>query len=124
MRQPCATPSRACASRPCWVDTAGGPQPTTKDFELTQKDGVDNPGNWQGRAPEAELASQLSTIMTMDALTQTHNRRYFNEALEREYNRSLRYRRSLSLMMSFISAAGRIPIVPHFNFTPGDWEMS
>ena len=25
---------------------------------------------------------------------------------------------------SLISAAGRISIVPHFNFTPGDWEMS
>jgi diguanylate cyclase (GGDEF)-like protein len=37
--------------------------------------------------------------MTMDALTQTHNRRYFNEALEREYNRSLRYRRALSLIL-------------------------
>jgi diguanylate cyclase (GGDEF)-like protein len=37
--------------------------------------------------------------MTMDALTQTHNRRYFNEALEREYNRSLRYRRALSLVL-------------------------
>src|SRR6266436_1932360 len=37
---------------------------------------------------------------------------------------SFRRRRSLSLMISFISAAGRISIVPHFNFTPGDWEMS
>ena len=37
---------------------------------------------------------------------------------------SFRRRRSLSLMISVISAAGRISIVPHFNFTPGDWEMS
>jgi hypothetical protein len=37
---------------------------------------------------------------------------------------SFRRRRSLSLMISFISAAGRISIVPHFNFTPGHWEMS
>jgi len=28
------------------------------------------------------------------------------------------------LMISFISAAGRISIVPHCNFTPGHWEMS
>ncbi|MGB6875438.1 MAG: hypothetical protein WBD87_05335 [Candidatus Acidiferrales bacterium] len=28
-----------------------------------------------------------------------------------------------SLMISFTSAAGRISIVPQFNFTPGDWEM-
>jgi len=33
-------------------------------------------------------------------------------------------RRSLSLMISLISAAGRISIVPQFNFTPGLWEMS
>jgi hypothetical protein len=33
-------------------------------------------------------------------------------------------RRSLSLKISLISAAGRISIVPHFNLTPGDWEMS
>ena len=32
-------------------------------------------------------------------MPQTHNRRYFNEALEREYNRSLRYRRALSLLL-------------------------
>jgi hypothetical protein len=37
---------------------------------------------------------------------------------------SFRRRRSLSLIISLISAAGRISIVPHFNFTPGDWEMS
>jgi hypothetical protein len=37
---------------------------------------------------------------------------------------SFRRRRSLSLTISLISAAGRISIVPHFNFTPGDWEMS
>jgi hypothetical protein len=35
-----------------------------------------------------------------------------------------RRRRSLSWIISFISAAGRISIVPHFNFTPGLWEMS
>src|SRR5258708_2942597 len=37
---------------------------------------------------------------------------------------SFRRRRSLFLMISFIPAAGRISIVPQFNFTPGDWEMS
>ncbi len=37
---------------------------------------------------------------------------------------SFRRRCSLSFIISFISAAGRISIVPHFNFTPGDWEMS
>lgn len=37
---------------------------------------------------------------------------------------SFRRRRSLSLIISVISATGRISIVPHFNFAPGDWEMS
>ena len=48
---------------------------------------------------EANYHEEIYRLMTMDALTQTHNRRYFNEALEREYNRSLRYRRSLSLLL-------------------------
>ena len=37
---------------------------------------------------------------------------------------SFRRRRSLCLIISFKSAAGRISIRPHFNFTPGFWEMS
>jgi diguanylate cyclase (GGDEF)-like protein len=36
--------------------------------------------------------------MTVDGLTQVFNRRYFNEALEREFNRSKRYDRALSLI--------------------------
>jgi len=48
---------------------------------------------------EANYHEEIYRLMTMDALTQTHNRRYFNEALEREHNRSLRYRRALSLIL-------------------------
>jgi len=48
---------------------------------------------------EANYHEEIYRLMTMDALTQTHNRRYFNEALEREYQRSLRYRRALSLIL-------------------------
>ncbi len=48
---------------------------------------------------EANYHEEIYRLMTTDALTQTHNRRYFNEALEREYNRSLRYRRALSLIL-------------------------
>lgn len=48
---------------------------------------------------EANYHEEIYRLMTTDALTQTHNRRYFNEALEREYNRSLRYRRALSLVL-------------------------
>jgi diguanylate cyclase (GGDEF)-like protein len=48
---------------------------------------------------EANYHEEIYRLMTMDALTQTHNRRYFNEALEREYQRSQRYRRALSLIL-------------------------
>jgi len=48
---------------------------------------------------EANYHEEIYRLMTMDALTQTHNKRYFNEALEREYLRSLRYRRALSLLL-------------------------
>jgi diguanylate cyclase (GGDEF)-like protein len=48
---------------------------------------------------EANYHEDIYRLMTVDALTQTHNRRYFNDVLEREYNRSLRYHRSLSLLL-------------------------
>jgi diguanylate cyclase (GGDEF)-like protein len=48
---------------------------------------------------EAHYHEEIYRLMTMDALTQTHNRRYFDEALERECNRSARYRRALSLVL-------------------------
>jgi diguanylate cyclase (GGDEF)-like protein len=48
---------------------------------------------------ESEYHEEIYRLMTMDALTQTHNKRYFNEALEREYLRSMRYRRALSLLL-------------------------
>src|SRR5262249_7384799 len=48
---------------------------------------------------EANYHEEIYRLMTMDALTQTHNRRYFNEALDRECQRSMRYRRALSLVL-------------------------
>lgn len=48
---------------------------------------------------EANYHEEIYRLMTMDALTQTYNRRFFNEALEREVQRSLRYRRELSLIL-------------------------
>jgi diguanylate cyclase (GGDEF)-like protein len=48
---------------------------------------------------EANYHEEIYRLMTMDALTQTHNRRYFNEALERECQRAQRYRRALSLIL-------------------------
>src|SRR5579871_5586471 len=46
--------------------------------------------------------------MTVDGLTQVFNRRYFNEALEREFNRSKRYTRALSLIMFDIDHFKRV----------------
>ena len=57
---------------------------------------------------EANYHEEIYRLMTTDALTQTHNRRYFNEALEREYHRSLRYRRALSLVLFDIDHFKRI----------------
>jgi diguanylate cyclase (GGDEF)-like protein len=52
-----------------------------------------------GENIESNYHEEIYRLMTMDALTQTHNRRYFQEALEREFNRSMRYRRALSLIL-------------------------
>ncbi len=47
---------------------------------------------------ETSYHEEIYRLMTTDALTQTWNRRYLTEALEREINRSARYDRPLSLI--------------------------
>jgi diguanylate cyclase (GGDEF)-like protein len=47
---------------------------------------------------EVHYHEEIYRLMTVDGLTQVFNRRYFNEALEREFNRSKRYDRALSLI--------------------------
>ena len=47
---------------------------------------------------EANYHEEIYRLMTVDGLTQTHNKRYFGEALEREFGRATRYRRDLSLI--------------------------
>jgi diguanylate cyclase (GGDEF)-like protein len=51
-----------------------------------------------GENVEVHYHEEIYRLMTVDALTQVFNRRYFNEALEREFNRSRRYGRALSLI--------------------------
>jgi diguanylate cyclase (GGDEF)-like protein len=51
-----------------------------------------------GENVEVQYHEEIYRLMTVDALTQVFNRRYFNEALQREVNRSKRYGRSLSLI--------------------------
>jgi len=51
-----------------------------------------------GENVEVQYHEEIYRLMTVDGLTQVYNRRYFNEALEREFNRAARYQRVLSLI--------------------------
>jgi two-component system cell cycle response regulator len=48
---------------------------------------------------EAEYHEEIYRLTIMDALTETYNKRYFLEFLDRELARSARYQRPLSLVM-------------------------
>ena len=52
-----------------------------------------------GNNIEASYHEEIYRLMTVDGLTQLFNRRYFNDALEREINRAKRYSRLLSLIL-------------------------
>jgi diguanylate cyclase (GGDEF)-like protein len=52
-----------------------------------------------GENIEVHYHEEIYRLMTVDGLTQIFNRRYFDEALEREHNRSKRYDRALSLIL-------------------------
>jgi diguanylate cyclase (GGDEF)-like protein len=61
-----------------------------------------------GENIEVHYHEEIYRLMTVDGLTQVFNRRYFNEALEREFNRSKRYTRDLSLIMFDIDHFKRV----------------
>jgi diguanylate cyclase (GGDEF)-like protein len=48
---------------------------------------------------EAQYHEEIYRLMTLDGLTQLYNRRYFEEALEREFARSRRYRNPFVLAL-------------------------
>ncbi|MFL5344678.1 MAG: diguanylate cyclase [Hyalangium sp.] len=48
---------------------------------------------------EAAYHDEIYRLTTMDGLTQVHNRRYFDEQIDRELSRARRYERGLSLVM-------------------------
>ncbi len=48
---------------------------------------------------EVQYHEEIYRLMTTDGLTQLHNKRYFDEMLEREVARAKRYKRSFSLMV-------------------------
>ncbi len=48
---------------------------------------------------EASYHEEIYRLMTIDALTRVHNKRYFHETLEREVSRCTRYQRAVSLIL-------------------------
>ncbi len=52
-----------------------------------------------GNDIELHYHEEIYRVMTVDGLTRAFNKRYFNEALERECNRATRYDRALSLVV-------------------------
>jgi diguanylate cyclase (GGDEF)-like protein len=61
-----------------------------------------------GENVEVQYHEEIYRLMTVDALTQVFNRRYFNEALQREFNRTRRYGRALSLILFDIDHFKRV----------------
>jgi two-component system, cell cycle response regulator len=61
-----------------------------------------------GEDVEVQYHEEIYRLMTVDGLTQAHNRRYFDEALEREFNRARRYERALSLIVFDIDFFKRV----------------
>ena len=61
-----------------------------------------------GANVEAQYHEEIYRLMTVDGLTEVYNRRYFNEALEREVNRARRYQRDLSIIMLDIDFFKRV----------------
>ena len=61
-----------------------------------------------GENIEVHYHEEIYRLMTVDGLTQVFNRRYFNEALEREFNRSKRYTRDLTLVVFDIDHFKRV----------------
>lgn len=57
---------------------------------------------------EAQYHEEIYRLMTVDGLTELHNKRYFNEAIEREASRSRRYERAFSLVLFDIDHFKRI----------------
>jgi diguanylate cyclase (GGDEF)-like protein len=61
-----------------------------------------------GENVEVQYHQEIYRLMTVDGLTEISNRRYFDEALDREVNRSKRYQRNLSLILFDIDFFKRV----------------
>lgn len=60
------------------------------------------------RLETMRLGSALNEAATQDAVTRLHNQRYFLELFELEYNRSLRYQRSLAVLLCGVDALATV----------------
>src|SRR6266436_311744 len=70
---------------------------------------------------EAEYHEEIYRLTIMDALTETFNKRYFIEFLDREIARSARYQRALSLIMMDIDRFKNIN--DQFGHLGGDFTL-
>lgn len=52
-----------------------------------------------GNNVEASYHEEIYRLMTVDGLTEVHNKRYFNDVLERELSRCRRYQRVFSIVL-------------------------
>ena len=57
---------------------------------------------------EGQYHEEIYRLMTVDGLTELHNKRFFEEAIEKEVSRSQRYTRELSLVLFDIDFFKRI----------------
>ncbi|MGA2449952.1 MAG: GGDEF domain-containing protein [Polyangiaceae bacterium] len=61
-----------------------------------------------GENVEVHYHEEIYRLMTVDGLTDIYNRRYFDGAIEREFNRAVRYARPLSLVLFDIDHFKRV----------------
>jgi diguanylate cyclase (GGDEF)-like protein len=61
-----------------------------------------------GENVEVHYHEEIYRLMTVDGLTDIYNRRYFDGAIEREFNRAVRYARPLSLVIFDIDHFKRV----------------